>query len=153
MKQKADFVGTWKLIEFKIYLDNPKQEISPYGDSPIGYLIYTEDNYVSVHFMRKNRLECSSEDYKETTTAEKIEIADGYGGYVGTYEITDSAIIHYPEVCTFPNFIQKPQRREFSFYRNTLVLQCPYTRKNSETSGTSKITWERVSPTSHSYAE
>ncbi len=120
---------------------------------PVGYLIYTEGGFVSVHFMRKERHKCSSDDYKNTTVTEKVEIAENYGGYVGTYEIKDDVVIHYPEVCTFPNFIQVPQIRLFSFFENKLTLQCSYLNKPLNVQGRSEIIWEKVSLNTSSYGK
>ena len=38
--------------------------IYPYGEDAMGYLIYTTEDYVSVHIMRANRPRCASDDYR-----------------------------------------------------------------------------------------
>lgn len=140
---KQDVVGVWKLISFEIFWKDSRKVIRPYGENPVGYLIYTLDGFVSLHFMRANRKVCSSADYRNTTVSEKTEMADNYGGYIGRFEIRDQTIIHYPEVCVFPNFHKVPQEREFSLSGKRLTLECDYPGEDQGKQGRSQIIWQR----------
>lgn len=140
--KKNELIGTWKLVSFKISWDDGRKIIYPYGEDPKGYLIYTS-SHVSVHIMRSARPKFHSDEYKNTSDSEKIEMADNYGGYVGRYEICDNTIIHYPEVSMFPNFTQTPQHREFQFLGHRLILQCPYPSTEHGNQGISSVVWER----------
>jgi hypothetical protein len=134
MKEK--FIGTWKLIKYAVVFEGHTEEFLPYGEYPMGYLIYTPD-FVSMHLMRSKRI------YKESPFEEKIENAENYGGYVGRYEISGNTVVHYPEVCGFISFLQIPQVRQFQFIDDQLILECPYFREE-EGYGQSLLTWKRV---------
>jgi hypothetical protein len=138
--KKSDLLGTWKLLSFEIRLEN-NQTILPYGSQPVGYLIYGDDDLVSVHFMPSNRIMCASDDYRDTSIEEKMEMANNYGGYVGKFEILNDAIVHYPDVCVFPNFINVPQVRKYEYFGDQLILKCSYFSKEHAANGTSYITW------------
>ena len=143
--KKSDIIGVWKLISFEIVFED-HEKILPYGKNPIGHLIYTENDYVAVQFMPSVRKKCLSDDYRSTTIEEKKEMADNCGGYTGQYEIQNNAIIHYPEVCIFPNFIKVPQIREYELADNRLTLKCSYVEKGSERRAQSRILWEKITP-------
>lgn len=144
MHQKY-FLGVWSLIEYKIYDFSLKKFFFPFGKKVVGYLIYTKENYVSVHLMPAQRPRCSSENFQEINLEEKIEISENYGGYSGRYEINGSTIIHYPEVSSFPNLIDCPQVRNFSLHDEILTLSynCSNNIESQERKGI--IIWKRCS--------
>lgn len=141
---KTDLLGVWKLIKFEISWEEDKKTIYPYGQDAIGYIMYNPNDYMSVHFMSANRPKCSTDDYRSTTSLEKFEMAENYGGYTGKYEIRANTIIHYPEICSFPNFINVPQVREFEFSGNRLILKCSYPGKEHGQLAHSKLLWEKI---------
>lgn len=51
---KEKFVGTWKLRSFEVKLPDGSVEY-PYGKSPVGYLVYSLDGYMSAVIMDKDR--------------------------------------------------------------------------------------------------
>jgi len=134
---KENFIGTWKLIKYAVLFEGHEEEFFPYGQDPIGYLVYTPD-FVSLHVMRSERV------FKEIPLEEKIENAENYGGYIGHYEINGDTVVHYPEVCGFISFLQAPEIRQFQFLGDQLILECPYFREK-EGYGRSQLTWQRVS--------
>ena len=123
MKQ-LDFIGIWRLVSYLTFLDGKEEGFHPYSESPIGYLIYTLDGYMSVHIMHGNKTQ--------------------YGGYVGKYQIDANAVIHHPEVCGFPAFIGEPQVRHFQFSGNRLTLKCSHFSEEHQCPAKSEIVWERV---------
>jgi hypothetical protein len=142
--QLKELVGTWKLISFKITWDKTDKVIYPFGEDALGYLIYTLDGHMSVQFMRANRTNCSTDEYKNLSTKEKIEIATNFGGYSGTYQIHENKIIHHPLISAFPNFIRIPQVREYELVKDLLILKCAYPKKEMRKEGLSQIIWERL---------
>ena len=51
---KSDLIGVWKLHSF-FMMEHSGNKIFPYGEKPLGYLIYTSEGFVSVHIMSSNR--------------------------------------------------------------------------------------------------
>ena len=135
--QKENIIGTWKLISYKI-IRPLKEEMYPYGPDARGYLIYTP-SHVSVHIMHPERRQCTTQDFRGAEVEEKLEMADNYGGYVGTYEIRDNTVIHYPEISMYHNFTLTPQVRYFQLNENQLILECPHGED-----GRSHLIWQRI---------
>lgn len=136
--QKENLIGSWKLISYKIIWPAGNEETYPYGPDAKGYLIYTP-NHVSVHIMHPDRRQCTTQDFRGAAMDEKIEMADNYGGYVGTYEIYQNTVIHYPEISMYHNFTLTPQVRHFQFNEDQLILGCPYGK-----GGHSQLIWQRI---------
>ncbi|WP_032112928.1 lipocalin-like domain-containing protein [Candidatus Paracaedibacter symbiosus] len=121
---KASLVGTWKLLNFELR-SNDGEAIYPFGKEPIGYIIYTLNDYMSVAIMSANRPEWSTNDFLGAPTDERLEIADNFIGYLGRYEIINDMINHYVEVSSFPNFIKVKQTRKYEHKDNQLILTSP----------------------------
>lgn len=85
-------VGTWKLISYEIQLKNG-QNSYPWGKNPIGYIIYTEEGYMSVNMMSANRPPLSSDDITKVSKEELLALADTWGAYSGTYEILTDKVL------------------------------------------------------------
>ncbi|MBX7066759.1 MAG: lipocalin-like domain-containing protein [Parachlamydiales bacterium] len=130
-------LGTWSLIDYTIAFEETQEVIHPYGNDPMGYITYTP-SFVSVHIMRSKR------DKKETLVEEKIEAAENYGGYVGTYELKENQIIHYPIVCGFVNFINVPQVRHYKLAGDMLTIECEAFNKERNKHGVSRLVWKRI---------
>lgn len=139
---KEDIIGTWKLVSFKMIWNSNNKITYPYTDKLTGYLIYTSNDYVSVHIMSPDRVLNKLKGFQELTINKKIEMAENYGGYVGKYEICDKTIIHYPEVCGFTSFINTPLIRNFILCEDSLVLTCPYVE--SIDFAISELIWIRI---------
>jgi len=130
-------IGTWILVKYTTCLEGISEILYPYGENPLGFLIYTPDN-VSVHIMQPNR------SLQDTSLAEKIESAENYGGYVGPYEIRGDTIIHYPKVSSFVNFLQAPQIRNFKLQDDTLLLEYSFFSKDHKRKAKSQLIWQRA---------
>lgn len=141
---KKDLIGVWRLVTFKISWKDSQKSIYPYGEDAVGYLIYTTDDHVSVHIMHKRRVRCVSNDYKNLSQQEKMEMAENSGAYFGRFEISDHSIIHYPEISVFPNFIGTPQVRDCTLNGKTLTLECDYPGIEYGLGARSYLIWERV---------
>ena len=136
-------VGTWRLISYETRLENG-QIIYLFGQNPIGYLMYSEDGYMSVNIMKANRRSFSSEDFTKITQEEKVATVETFFAYSGKYEILADKVIHYPEISMIPNWIGVKQERIFQMMGNKLSLNVP-PAKLGDTLAASNLVWERVS--------
>ena len=139
------FVGTWRLVSFE--LKDVNGEVSyPYGKDTIGYLMYTEDGYMSTVIMAARRSKFSSEDFLRGSTQEKANAMEKYISYCGSYEIKDKKIIHHVKASLFPNWVGTYQERFFEFTEDYLSLTTP-SFKLSEKRLTGHVMWERCTKT------
>lgn len=137
-----NLVGTWKLVSCETRTANG-QIFYPLGENPSGYIIYTDNGYVSVAMMRANRLQFQAGDIAAGTVEEKVAAADSYVSYCGTYETQDNQVVHHVEVSFFPNWVGANQVRYVQLNGELLTLITPPILVNGvEIFGS--LIWQRV---------
>ena len=94
------FVGTWRLVSYKLRGSNG-QVSYPLGQDAVGYIIYSEDGYMSVALMAANRLKFAAGDPRGGTDEDKIVAADSYVSYCGRYEIQGGKVVHHVKLASF----------------------------------------------------
>ena len=137
-------VGAWKLISYEGHTDD--EIFYPLGKDAFGYIMYTQDGYMSVTMCSLNRDSFSSEDLTGGTSAEKLQAASTYISYCGRYQVLVDRVIHKIEAALFPNRVGTEQVRYTEFEGDILTLSTdPMLMAGKMRSG--KIVWERVSLT------
>ena len=135
------FIGTWRLLSYEIRRADVDIKY-PWGQDPVGLLIYSGDGYMSVAMMSANRTRFVDKDVKKGTNEEKAAAVDTYVFYSGRYEIQGDTVIHHVEVCLFPNWVGNDQKRTFQFDGNRLTLSTPLPGGDIQRSA--HLVWERV---------
>ncbi len=100
---KNAFVGTWRLVSFELRSTEDNQISYPFGKDAVGYIMYSEDGYMSVSIMTANRSQFSLGDIRGGTVEERVAAFDTYLSYCGRYEIQQDKIVHHVEAGLFPN--------------------------------------------------
>ena len=136
-----DFLGAWKLVSVETRKEDG--EVYRRGER-VGYLLYSDDGYMSVAFMKRGRPRFSSGDIRGGTTEEKVAAVEGYVSYCGRYEVEDDRVIHHIEVSLFPNWVGAKQERMFEFDGDRLTLSTPLMLVGGRQLSTHLI-WERAS--------
>lgn len=120
---KKNIVGTWRLSNFEQIDIKTKQKSYPFGDNPVGLLIYTSDGTMSVNIMTSNRKNFIDNDIMTGIDSEIISAYKTYTSYSGKYVVEENKITHKIIVALFPNNIGTEQIRYFEFEdENTLIL-------------------------------
>jgi hypothetical protein len=122
--EQERFVGMWRLLSLELRTSDGRVSY-PFGQDPVGYIMYSEEGYMSVAFMRANRPRFATGDILGGTTEEKVAAAESYVSYCGKYEIQGDKVIHHIEVSFFPNWIGVDQERIFGFDGDRLSLSTP----------------------------
>jgi len=136
------FSGTWRLLSYEVKSTSGETRY-PWGQDPMGFLMYNDDGYVSVAMMSTNRPRFEAKDIKKGTTEEKVAAVDTYISYCGRYEFYDDTIIHHVEVCLFPNWVGNDQTRTYKFDGSRLLLRTePIVAGEKQWAG--HLLWERV---------
>jgi hypothetical protein len=136
-------VGTWTLVSFSAVAPNGKKQ-DPFGDNPLGQLIYTNDGHMAAVLSRTGRSKFASPDPLGGTPSEIKEAFEGMEAYAGTYEINEkeAVVTHRPLVSRMPNWEGGSQQRHFKLDGNRLVLSTPpFFARGSEWVLT--LTWQR----------
>jgi hypothetical protein len=137
------FAGTWKLVSYEVRRADGKVTY-PWGDSPQGRLMYSEDDYVSVAMMGSDRTRFAARELKLGTPQEKVAAVDSYISYAGRYEVVGgNKVVHHVEVSLFPNWVGRDQVRSFKFDGNRLMLTTE-PDPNDEKRKTGHLIWERL---------
>ena len=97
----------------------------PLGENAVGYIMYTNDGYMSVSMASKNRPKRSSGDLTGGTKEEKIAEAETYITYCGTYEFYEDRVVHNIEMALFPNRVGSSQVRYYRIKGSRIILTTP----------------------------
>ena len=136
-------VGTWRLISWEIRSVDGQKISYPLGKDAVGYIIYTQDGYMSVAISRPNRQEFTAGDLLGGSAEEKAQAASTYVSYCGRYEFHGATVSHYVEVSLFPNWVGVEQERLVEFKGNRLSLSTrPMLLGGIQQ--TAHLIWERV---------
>ena len=140
--ERDPIVGTWRLLLLE--MRNPDDQVSyPLGPDAVGYLIYTEDGYMSVVMMSVHQTEFASDDIRQATMEEKVAAWDSSFSICGRYQIRGNKIIHHILVGLFPNWIGDDLEHAFELDGNRLLLSAPPLLVDG-LQQTAHMIWERV---------
>jgi hypothetical protein len=133
------FLGSWSLVSVEQVL--PSGEVlRPFGDAPLGSLLYQADGYMAAQLSIGNPRKFASDDTSQATTEEAAAAWMTYIGYWGSFEV-DAArgvVVHRVEGSWFANWIGTEQIRHFRFEGNDrLILEAP------TPAGNFALTWQR----------
>jgi hypothetical protein len=98
----------------------------PFGDSAVGWLVYTPDGHVFAQLMRRDRWGCANADILRPSCAEARSAMEGYLAYGGTFEIRDcQTVVHQVDVSLAPNWVATLQERLYRIEGDRLTLTTP----------------------------
>lgn len=130
-------VGAWELVEQVSYKSNGEKHY-PLGKDAKGFIMYTNDGYMSAHLMALNRPKYSTGEPYKGTIEEMAAAAEGYMAYAGIYEVDDENNIlhHHATVSMNPTWVDVVQVRKIKFENDLMYIT---TADNS-----ALIVWKRA---------
>lgn len=108
-------VGTWQVEEIRD-TDTAGKVTYPYGEHPIGYIVYDPTGHMHVQVMRTPATPpFASGDDADGTDAEVRAAYRGYVAYFGTYSVDARAgtVVHHVEGSLMPGYTATDQPRPF----------------------------------------
>ena len=138
---KNAFIGTWKMVSFVV--ERGGQISYPRGKDAVGYIIYSEDGFMSAVIMPANRPRFAADTLASGSDQEKAAATDSYMSYCGRYEIQGNKVVHHVEASLFPNWIGTDLERTFEFDDDRIILSPP-PRVVDGIKQSSHLTWERI---------
>ncbi len=137
------FVGTWRLLEWKCFVDG-KFHSHPFEKDSKGILIYTKDKQMSAILMKPDRVDFKIPILSKGSQKEKIMAVDGYVSYAGKYEVVGEVINHHVKLSLLPNWIDKILKRKFQFSEDYCLLKLiTVPEKHGNRSVVQELVWER----------
>jgi lipocalin-like protein len=131
----VELVGTWRLASF-VRRSGGRTE-HPFGEQPVGLLLYTQDGRMSVHLASGDRAPLSPLDLTELPEAEAALAFHTYLGYAGRYRISGDTVVHEVEVSSVPDWVGAELVRRVSTLGQALVLRTP-----EEPTADGSVVWE-----------
>jgi hypothetical protein len=118
-------LGTWRLIRIETQVNG--RVVKPYGEDPLGYLVYTTDGHVFVQFAARTRPRLfrptpHGNALLETTEANTIL---GFKAYSGTFEVRDGQVLHHTEFDIVPDLDGRVEARAAILNGDRLILGTP----------------------------
>ncbi len=135
-------IGTWRLISYEARTGDGAVSY-PLGKNPSGFILYSEDGYMSVTMMSANRTNYASSDLRAGTPEEKLAAAETYLSYSGRYTFEGDRVLHHVEVSFFPNRVGTTQVRHLTLSGNTVTLRTPAMLISGEQQ-TAELVWQRA---------
>lgn len=135
-------IGTWRLVSWENRSSDGRVSY-PLGEDAVGYIMYTEDGYMSVAIMPPGRVKFAAEDLLGGSQQERAWAAGTYVSYCGRYEFRGDTVVHQVELSLFPNWIGVEQERLVELRENRLTLSTrPILLSGKQQ--TARLIWERV---------
>lgn len=151
MATAADFVGTWRLLEYSFIHEDGSIE-HPWGKEVRGYLLYSAEGYMSGNLSpandwpsRRARLTAALKGH-DSAAALRIVRRPGrreYIAYTGRYTVEGETVTHHVEASLFPNWVGRPEVRYFKFEDDTLTLKTGPVQSGRQII-TAQLVWQRV---------
>jgi len=123
MISKDELIGTWQLESWTIGYADRDEFTYPYGEEPLGLLVYSNDGWMSASINRPGRALLPQDvSYRKLPDALKAQAFSSYFHYAGRYQVVDGDVIHYVTQSLNPNFPGTEQLRHAELDGQTLVL-------------------------------
>jgi hypothetical protein len=139
--ETVDLIGTWKLVSVSIISEDGKViNPAPYGQNPIGYIIYTPDRMmVVVTYSGRKKI---SGDRLKAPEAERAEAYTTSFAYSGRYTRKGDTVIHHAELSAYQNEVGTDQVRKISLEGGKVVLTTPPLMREGKPQ-VYRLVWER----------
>jgi hypothetical protein len=144
----ADFVGTWRLLEYSFIHEDGAVE-HPWGAAVCGYLIYSAEGYMSGNLSpardwqsRSARLAAAFKAHDGAGALRSARRRE-YIAYTGRYTVEGDTITHHVETSLIPNWIGKPEVRYYRLEGDRLTLRTGQIRSGIH-SVIAELAWARV---------
>jgi len=123
MISKDELIGTWQLESWTIGYADRDEFTYPYGEEPVGLLVYSNDGWMSASINRPGRALLPQDvSYRKLPDVLKAQAFSSYFHYAGRYQVVDGDVIHYVTQSLNPNFPGTEQLRHAELDGHTLVL-------------------------------
>lgn len=136
-------VGTWKLVSASS-TDSAGQRLeAPYGANPVGFLTYTDTGRVTAMISYDGRKPLSIRAKPPALLEEQAEAFKTFLAYAGRYRLSGDKVIHYIEISSIQNFVNKELVRTVKFQGDQIVLITPSTMVNGKMQ-IIELVWQRL---------
>ncbi|MGV9349960.1 lipocalin-like domain-containing protein [Streptomyces spiralis] len=141
----AALVGTWRLVSYEAKSVDDGALVRPFGERPLGLILYSADGYMSAQITRPDRPSFREERLEDGRPEELAEAARNYPAYAGPFHVRDSdTVVHEVALSLFPNWMGTAQMRVAKLDGKVLQLALASPVRIWGKLRTGVLTWERV---------
>ncbi len=133
-------LGTWKLKAY-VVTTSEGERLTPYGESPTGYLSYSADGRMQVIAAAAGRVVSDGVPQPDN---QKIALYDTMFAYAGTYSLTADKLIHHVDISWNQSWSGTDQIRHFQVSGNTLTLSTRIADPVSGEEALYAVVWEKI---------
>ncbi|MFF4245660.1 lipocalin-like domain-containing protein [Streptomyces sp. NPDC001822] len=142
---RAALVGAWRLVSYEARGVDGGEVVRPFGDRPLGLIIYSADGYMSAQITRPDRPRFDTDRLESGRPEELTEAARNYLAYAGPFRVQDGqTVIHDVALSLFPNWMGGAQLRVARLDGEVLQLALATPTRIWGALRTGVLTWERV---------
>lgn len=145
MIEKSRLLGAWQLESWSIGYEGRDDVSFPFGEDPLGLLVYSDDDWMSASIAHRERAALPVDVPFRAIDAEILgEAYRSYFHYAGRFRITGDDVTHYVTQSLNPNFVGTEQLRHIELDGSTLVLS-----GRDEAGGTIRfhqLVWHKLGP-------
>ncbi len=145
---REQLVGAWTLTGFVERDIGTGVENHPFGEHPLGLILYTPDGYVSAQLQLPERPLFASGDLLRATPEEYAAAGSSYVAYSGRFFVDEGkkSLSHEMAVSFFPNWFGQRQVRLVEVNDDYLRLRPDGPRRVDGVLKTATLTWRRAQP-------
>ncbi len=124
MIARAEILGGWRLVSYEVRAIDATVIDYPFGEDADGFLVYTDDGYMSAQLMRRHRALYDHPWGVGGMTEHSAAAARGYLAYSGSFDVDEDrgTVRHHVSVSLYPNWVGGDQVRYADLADGHLVL-------------------------------
>ncbi|AHI65914.1 lipocalin-like domain-containing protein [Burkholderia thailandensis] len=141
-------LGAWTLESYVEIDAETGVRDAPFGDAPLGFIVYTADGYMSAQLQARTRAPFSGDDPYRGTPAEYARAGRTYLAYAGRFFVDEAtcALSHEMAVSLFPNWLGRIQTRIVELTGDALHLGTPTPLRLNGALKHARLVWRRAAP-------
>jgi Lipocalin-like domain len=145
---REQLVGAWALSSFVERDIETGVENRPFGERPLGLILYTPDGYMSAQLQRPDRHAFADGDVLRATSEEYAAAGSSYVAYSGRFYVDEAkrSLSHEMAVSFFPNWLGQRQVRLVEVDGKRLQLSTDGPQRFNGVLKTATLTWRRAQP-------
>ncbi len=143
---REQLVGAWSLSSFVERDIETGVENHPFGERPLGLILYTPDGYMSAQLQRADRHAFADGDLLRATPEEYAAAGSSYVAYSGRFFVDEAkrSLSHEMAVSFFPNWLGQRQVRLVAVDGDRLQLSTDGPQRFNGALKTATLTWRRA---------
>jgi hypothetical protein len=141
MATAESLIGAWKLVSWSIELGAGDEKRYPFGEHPVGSIMYSADGRMLAAIATGEREALSNAVPQRAPEHEKLAAFDSFFSYGGHFEVIGDDVVHHVDISLNPNFVGSTQVRRITLQGDQLELSAsevagPQVRKH-------RLCWQR----------